>query len=65
MFVPWVDHGLLQADDYMTQRQALRLLREMLLEPKYKEVSLMYSSNELFLQTVEPQNLEGPIKYKV
>jgi calcium binding protein 39 len=43
-------NAILQSDDYMTQRQALRLLREMLLEPSYKEVSHMYSSNEFFLQ---------------
>lgn len=41
---------LLQSEDYVTKRQALRLLAEMLLDRKYKHVMLMYVNEEQFLQ---------------
>eukprot|EP00747_Dinoflagellata_sp_TGD_P208874 gnl/TRDRNA2_/TRDRNA2_82318_c0_seq1.p1 gnl/TRDRNA2_/TRDRNA2_82318_c0~~gnl/TRDRNA2_/TRDRNA2_82318_c0_seq1.p1 ORF type:complete len:364 (-),score=85.17 gnl/TRDRNA2_/TRDRNA2_82318_c0_seq1:50-1141(-) len=42
-------NALLQDDHYVTQRQALRLLGEMLLDRKFMEVMLAYVSEEQFL----------------
>lgn len=41
---------LLQAEDYVTQRQALRLLGEILLDRHFMRVMLSYVSDEQFLQ---------------
>lgn len=43
-------NGLLQSDDYVTQRQALKLLSEMLLDRTFMRVMLMYIGDEHFLQ---------------
>lgn len=44
--------ALLQEDqDYTTQRQALKLLGKILLSPGFQEVMILYSMNDLFLQT--------------
>mmetsp|Transcript_98947 Transcript_98947/g.288568 ORF Transcript_98947/g.288568 Transcript_98947/m.288568 type:complete len:409 (+) Transcript_98947:217-1443(+) len=43
-------NGLLQADDYVTQRQALRLLSEVLLDRNFMQVMIEYVGNDLFLQ---------------
>jgi len=41
---------LLQSDDYVTQRQAEKLLSEMLLDRTFMRVMLMYIADEQFLQ---------------
>lgn len=43
-------HTLLQAEDYITQRQALRLLGEVLLNRVFMSVMISYVGNEHFLQ---------------
>jgi len=43
-------HELLQADDYVTQRQALRLLGEVLLDRSFAQVMLKYVNSDRFLQ---------------
>lgn len=45
-----VYNGLLQSDDYVTQRQGLKLLSETLLDRTFMRVMLMYIGNEQFLQ---------------
>lgn len=45
-----VYNGLLQSDDYVTQRQALKLLSDMLLERVFMRVMLEYIGDEQFLQ---------------
>jgi calcium binding protein 39 len=47
-FLPY--NELLQAEDYVTQRQALRLLGEILLDRRFMRVMLSYVSDEQFLQ---------------
>jgi calcium binding protein 39 len=47
-FVPYND--LLQAEDYVTKRQALRLLGEILLDRRFMRVMLAYVVDEQFLQ---------------
>jgi len=47
-FVPY--NELLQAEDYVTKRQALRLLGEILLDRCFMRVMLSYVSDEQFLQ---------------
>jgi len=43
-------HDLLQSDDYVTQRQALKLLSEILLDRAFMRVMLAYVTKEHFLQ---------------
>uniref|UniRef100_A0A7S2J6Y7 Calcium-binding protein 39 n=1 Tax=Alexandrium andersonii TaxID=327968 RepID=A0A7S2J6Y7_9DINO len=43
-------NALLQADDYVTQRQALRLLSEVLLDRSFMQVRVEYVGNDMFLQ---------------
>lgn len=43
-------NGLLQSDDYVTQRQALKLLSEMLLDRTFMRVMLAYIGDDQFLQ---------------
>jgi len=43
-------HMLLSADDYVTQRQALRLLGELLLDRSFMHSMLAYVDNDKFLQ---------------
>eukprot|EP00932_Pfiesteria_piscicida_P019852 SRR837773.6675.p3 GENE.SRR837773.6675~~SRR837773.6675.p3 ORF type:complete len:227 (+),score=93.23 SRR837773.6675:258-938(+) len=43
-------NALLQPDDYVTQRQALKLLSEVLLDRTFMRVMLMYIGEEQFLQ---------------
>merc|ERR1719188_2627449 len=43
-------NGLLQSDDYVTQRQALKLLSELLLDRNFMRVMLLYIGDEQFLQ---------------
>lgn len=43
-------NGLLQSADYVTQRQALKLLSEMLLDRTFMRVMLTYIGDEQFLQ---------------
>jgi len=43
-------NGLLQSDDYVTQRQALKLLSEVLLDRTFLRVMLAYIGDEQFLQ---------------
>lgn len=43
-------NALLQPDDYVTQRQALKLLSEILLDRTFMRVMLMYIGEEQFLQ---------------
>ncbi|CAE8635743.1 unnamed protein product, partial [Polarella glacialis] len=43
-------NGLLQTGDYVTQRQALKLLSDMLLERKFMRVMMAYIEDEQFLQ---------------
>lgn len=43
-------NSLLQVEDYVTQRQALRLLGEVLLDRTFMEVMVAYVGNERFLQ---------------
>jgi len=47
-FVPY--NELLHTDDYVTKRQGLRLLGEILLDRKYKKVMHLYVGEEQFLQ---------------
>merc|ERR1719181_2568156 len=47
-FLPY--NELLQAEDYVTKRQALRLLGEILLDRRFMKVMLSYVSDEQFLQ---------------
>lgn len=47
-FVPY--NEMLQTEDYVTKRQALRLIGEILLDRKYKKVMTMYVWEEQFLQ---------------
>lgn len=43
-------HGLLQSDNYLSKRQALCLLADLLLEPDFKQVASAYASHHEFLK---------------
>ncbi|CAK0895933.1 unnamed protein product, partial [Prorocentrum cordatum] len=43
-------NGLLESEDYVTQRQALKLLSEMLLDRTFMRVMLSYIGDETYLQ---------------
>lgn len=45
-----VYNNLLESDDYVTQRQALKLLGEVLLDRNFLQVMLMYISDDQYLQ---------------
>lgn len=45
-----VFNGLLQSEDYVTQRQALKLLSETLLDRTFMRVMLLYIGNDQYLQ---------------